>query len=118
MTPPGGLRRLLASTAILLTTACGFPPPVTDGYITDKRLEPAHVETRTDTDWDCWYGRHDSSSYTKTYECGWRDVEVHDHIPDTWYLDLRNDAGDEGSVAVSKDVFDSVEVGQHYPDLH
>ena len=129
------MRRLLL-LALLVFMACG--EPVTEGYIRQRKFEPAHweggYETHTRVVHQCrTVSRYDSleDEYVTEQECGpetetYQEWESHHHmVDDAWSFKLEECKFNEkkerkcrtGWVSVDETTFHGFENGEHYLDL-
>lgn len=128
------MKRLLL-LVLLVLVACG--EPVTEGYVRERKFEPAHweggYETHTRIVHDCdtttRYDPETGESTTET-DCGpetetYQEWEAHHHmVDDAWSFRLEACAFNEkkerkcrtGWVAVDETTYHQYKTGQHYPD--
>lgn len=120
------MKRLLwLALPFLLLAACGHGPPVV-GTVIDKQFIAAHDESgwgvvawvpQTQSYEDCTY-----SAATKSESCipMFRTVMTPvygptvDHVPDSWYLTVKDINGHTHRVGVSRVAYDIASVGSHF----
>lgn len=114
---------LLAVLALVGCAGCGDPPPE-QGYVRDKRFEPAHWEDgyRSESYTDC--GMHMNFEGEMEFGCKPATRQVyearHHWVDDRYKLQLE-DCNDEGKCrsgwrTVTQGEFDHFELGSHYPE--
>ncbi len=109
----------LVMTAAFALTSCGLGP-VTEGEVIEKEYKPAKKWTEKVKDYDtkCKSSTKRVNGKTKTVRDCKKVFDGYDKVKRSrkacYQVEFKNKDGDEGEDCVSKDKYDSLEIGDWY----